>query len=403
MLPIDISNYEFFKQIVERIDEAVFVVEAKTGEILYVNKKTCENLQYDFEELIGVNIEDIRRPMLEKEEGYWRKWSEQYKKFEETPRFYSYGLHVRKDGSTFPVETSINLLEFNGIQYVAAFSRDITARSAQEEVQRQLEEALIRSFEYEVSEKIAEHKRQMFQEKIMLQQSKMATLGEMIGAITHQLKQPLNAIGLISDSLLDCAEPGTQMYACLEEPSRLIRDEVDQMGMTIRSFRNFFKPSIHKEEFFIHEAVRNTCHLVSPIINSNGIALDFAIEQGMKYTGYINEFKELVMIMLANAKDAIVENNIRHGKVYIEGYSQGGKYILKVIDNGGGITEELLPDKVFDSYISTKPGGTGVGLYIAKLVVEKMSGTIEAQNSGDGAAFIVEIPQHNEVPAENQV
>lgn len=392
---IDVSNFEFFKQIVDRIDEAVFIIEAKSGQIMYVNTKACENLQYSFEELVAKNVEEIRRPMLEREEGYWRKWGEQYKKFEETPRFYSYGLQVRKDGSTFPVETSVNLIEYNSNQYVAAFSRDITARAAQEELQRQLEEALIRSFEYEVSEKIAEHKRQLFQEKIMLQQSKMATLGEMIGAITHQLKQPLNAIGLISDSLLDCAEPGTQMYTCLEEPSRLIRDEVDQMGMTIRSFRNFFKPSVYKEEFFIHEAVKNTCHLVSPIINSNGISLDFAIEQGMNFTGYINEFKEVVMIMVANAKDAIVENNIKHGKIFIEGYSQGENYILKVVDNGGGIDEALLPDKVFESYMSTKAGGTGVGLYIAKLVVEKMSGTIQAKNSGEGAVFIVEIPQNS--------
>lgn len=381
-----------YEKMVDFSDEAMFLIDPMNGQILHVNQKACENLQYSYADLIQMSIEDIRQPMLDREEGYWRQWDDHLRRLEENPKVYSYGLHTRKDGSTFPVETSVNLIEYNGLQYVVAFSRDITNRVQQERMRNQLEEALISCFEEEVSHRMNEHRKFEQYERLMIQQSKMATMGEMIGAITHQMKQPLSVISLLVDTMSDCVESDAAGRKCMEDTKELLFQEIDQISQMIGSFGEFFRPSTHQEYFFLHRAIKDNSHLLLPIIKRHGIDLEIDVDEKLQVKGYVNEFKELMTVLIANARESIIQNNKRHGKIEIRGYQKENECVVTVSDNGGGIDTSCLPNRLFEPYMTTKAGGTGIGLYIAKLIVEKMEGSIQAYNQGELAVFQLSIP-----------
>lgn len=381
-----------YEKMTDFIDENLFLVDPLSGKILHANQKACKNLQYSYHELTQMSVEDIRRPMLDQEEGYWKRWDDHKRRLEENPKINSYGLLLRKDGNTFPVETSVNLIEHEGAQFVVAFVRDISTRIQDEGMRHQLEEALISCFEEEVSSRMSEHRRLENNERLMIQQSKMATMGEMIGAISHQMKQPLSVISLLVDAMADCAETHSHINQCMEDSKELLFQEIDQISQMIGSFGEFFKPSTHQEYFYLHRAIEDNIYLLSPIIKRYGIELNIDVDEKLLVQGYVTEFKELMTVLIANARESIIQNNKRYGKIEIKGYREGDSCVLTVCDNGGGIDSSCLPDKIFEPYMTTKANGSGVGLYIAKLIVQKMHGSLEAHNEDDMAVFRLTFP-----------
>ena len=253
-------------------------------------------------------------------------------------------------------------------------------------------------------------------EKMLVHQSKMASMGEMIGAIAHQWRQPLNTLGLISMGIKDYFRRGALDEKRLENEMEKIDYQLQFMSRTIDDFRNFFKGDKEKEPFDIARAIQDVLTLLSAQIVKNKIDIVFeCIEEGKVKAavhmderkaafgefaaivdGYKNEFKQVVLNIINNAKDAILEKQIS-GRIVIRVALEGDKVITTIQDNGGGIPEAIL-EKIFDPYFSTKGDhGTGVGLDMSKTIIEEnMHGAITAENREGGAYFTIVLDRSKE-------
>ncbi len=236
--------------------------------------------------------------------------------------------------------------------------------------------------------------KQKEQEKLLMQQSKMAAMGNMVAAISHQLRQPLNSISLLAAILQD---EGIEAQKSVIEK---IDKQVDFMNDTIESFRNFFKPDRSEALFSVKECIEDVLAMVSYQMKNNYIALVTELNDDVSVLGLKNDFKQVVLNIVVNAKDSIL-NRMRsqsfeerkEGKISIAMERSDRYCVIKIGDNGTGIAEEHLKD-LFKEYFTTKGDtGTGIGLHLSKMIIEeKMGGTIEVKNNNEGAEFIIMLP-----------
>ena len=229
------------------------------------------------------------------------------------------------------------------------------------------------------------------QENILIQKSKMATMGEMIGNIAHQWRQPLSQIsGLFFDieSAYDYKELNKKY---LTNRVNEANDLLEYMSRTIDDFRNFFNPKAMKEDFYIDQCVQKALKLAGSTLSYYNIKINVNIPKNIKINGYKNEYAQAVMNIISNAKDIFIDRRIDlpQIKIYLNPKNNSKLYIE---DNAGGIKDENI-DKIFDPYFTTKfEFGTGIGLYMTKLIIEeKMNGKIEVTNGKNGAIFIIQI------------
>jgi signal transduction histidine kinase len=324
--------------------------------------------------------------------------------------------HVKKDGSVMPVEINARMTGLNGKQVIFSVIRDITERKqveqALQEKTRQLED-LTRNLEKKVAEEIAVR---MKNERMMMQQSKMAAMGEMLGAIAHQWRQPLNVVGLIVQRIEDAYARGKLDREYLEETVEKAMSQIHHMSKTIDDFRSFYKPDKEKTVFNAMRAVGDVLSLVSAQLAADNIkyrltchthgktfenAADVVFCSEKAVEGFRNEFEHAILNLINNARDAIIEKNARGGIVASERgllsfdfYDANGKVIIKVSDNGGGIPPEAMRS-IFDPYFTTKETtkGTGLGLYMSKVIVEDhMRGKLSVDNTDGGVIFTIELP-----------
>ncbi len=241
-----------------------------------------------------------------------------------------------------------------------------------------------------------ERERQV-QEAILIQQSKMAALGEMIGAIAHQWKQPINIISLFAQNTLDMLEYDEVDIEKFKQDERHIIQQVEFMAQTIDDFKNFFSPTKEVSSFDPYEAIKITLRILAAPLKKRSIEVTVDTANNKNVVGYPNELRHAIFNIINNAKDVLEERKIKSPKIEIRFESKDNMQIIYIKDNGGGIDSALLPDKLFEPYITTKgEKGTGVGLQICKIVIEKnMNGEISARNTEDGAEFIIKIPVSN--------
>jgi signal transduction histidine kinase len=243
--------------------------------------------------------------------------------------------------------------------------------------------------------------RRMEQEKFLIQQSKMAAMGEMLESIAHQWKQPLNAVGLVVQDIEDAYTFGEVDKAYVKDLVEKTMTQVNFMTKTVDDFRNFFRPSKEKKPFDIAEAARDVLNIVSHRLAKNSIAASVVCRQGVTPVamGYPNEFRQVVINIVHNAVDAILEHRPkgRGGVIDIEVDEQGdGRLVMSITNNGGSIPTEIL-ERIFQPYFTTKAEtrGTGIGLYMSRVIIQdNMGGSIRAENVGDGARFIIELARH---------
>jgi C4-dicarboxylate-specific signal transduction histidine kinase len=237
------------------------------------------------------------------------------------------------------------------------------------------------------------------QEALLIHQSRLAAMGEMIGAIAHQWRQPLNALGLVQQNLQFRYQMGKLddafMNSSMEKSGRLI----EKMSSTIDDFRNFFKPNKHIEPFNINFIIKSTVELLEAQLKNNNIKLEIICDDNLIYNGFQGEFSQVILNLVNNAKDALIECNPDQPMINIEvKNNQNGIITVNVKDNGGGIPDTII-DKIYDPYFTTKEEGkgTGIGLYMTKIIVENnMLGTLRAFNDDEGANFVIEIKTNNE-------
>lgn len=234
------------------------------------------------------------------------------------------------------------------------------------------------------------------QERLLIHQSRLAAMGEMIGAIAHQWRQPLNALSLVLQNQYINYQTGQlndlAMSRSMEKSERLI----NKMSTTIDDFRNFFKPNKHAERFNINNLVHTTVNLLDAQFKSHNIEINIDCEDNLNIKGFQGEFSQVILNLLNNAKDMLLERQISLPKITISAHQVPSGVSIKVVDNAGGIPD-AIKNQIYDPYFTTKEEGkgTGIGLYMSKMIVESnMQGKLYAFNNPEGATFIIEIPWH---------
>jgi len=226
-----------------------------------------------------------------------------------------------------------------------------------------------------------EIKKTVEKDQQLIQQSKMAIMGEMIGNIAHQWKQPLSLISM-SNGLIQLNQENKDIGSKeeVEKATDNIDNAVNHLSTTIDDFRDFFKPNKEKEFFRIQETLTKTCNLISSQFKNNNIEVIKEVNDISVY-GFQNELLQVIINIFKNAKDELVKSDIDKRFIFINVQKDESKVIIKIKDNAGGIPENII-DKVFDSYFTTKNDkeGTGIGLYMSKQIITNMSGTITTQN-----------------------
>ncbi|WP_428026423.1 sensor histidine kinase [Arcobacter sp.] len=239
-------------------------------------------------------------------------------------------------------------------------------------------------------------------EKLLIQQSKMATMGEMIGSIAHQWKQPLSVISMASALLrINREMKDFSSEKELDEAIDDIDESVHNLTQTIDDFRNFFNPNKQKCLFKISEAFEDTLKLINSQLKNNNIEIIKEIED-IEFFGSKNELLQTLINILKNAKEELVKKASSEKRyIFINVYKKDNTLFIKIKDNANGIPFEII-DNIFDAYYTTKEevGGTGIGLYMSKRIIEEsMNGKIEVSNveyeyekkAYKGAEFIIKI------------
>ena len=239
-----------------------------------------------------------------------------------------------------------------------------------------------------------ETSKQKEQEQLLIQQTRLAAMGEMIGNIAHQWRQPLNALGLVFQNLKFSYEIGELNDEVLNRTVDKAEMLTKNMSKTIDDFRNFFRPNKAKEYFDINKSVLDAISLVESTFVHHNIKLekDFK-EEKIDVFGFPNEFSQVILNIISNAKDALIGNKIENPMIKIETKVEDDYAYISIKDNALGIKDEII-HKIFEPYFTTKDEvqGTGIGLYMSKIIIEKnMNGKIYLENTNEGANFIIKL------------
>ena len=277
---------------------------------------------------------------------------------------------VRKDGSILPVLLSATAIRDDEGCYLMS-----------------------RSTMFDISERKELERKNRQKDRIMMQQSRQAAMGEMIGNIAHQWRQPLNVLGLTIQRVQLFHDMGKFDKEFLAESTAEAMRVINHMSQTIDDFRNFFSPNKEKESFAVNEALGKALSLVDMNLDDRQIRIDVDAIDTPIIHGYRNEYSQVLINILMNSKDAFLERRIADPRVLIRIFREEGRSVVTMADNAGGIAEDII-GKIFDPYFTTKgpQKGTGVGLFMSKTIIEKnMNGRLTVRNTVDGAEFRVEV------------
>ena len=252
----------------------------------------------------------------------------------------------------------------------------------------------------DITDEVRLHNDLRQKDKMLMQQSKLASMGEMMGNIAHQWRQPLNVISTSASFLY------------LEDPENLSREEVqkyldailkntDYLSRTIDDFKEYFKPDKKSKFFDVKNSIEKALFLVSLKYKKHEIEVISNIES-FEINGYENELIQVILNIFNNAFDVLKLNKEQKKLIFIHMHKDKEKLLISIKDNGGGVQKEII-DRIFEPYFSTKhqSQGTGIGLYMAEeMVVKHMKGSLDVNNSlfdfeGKqylGAEFIISLP-----------
>ena len=256
---------------------------------------------------------------------------------------------------------------------------------------QQLEE-LNSSLENRIESEINKNTKQQI---ILMHQSKLAQMGEMIENIVHQWRQPLaqiNSLVLLIDMELN---KNKFTNSILENKLGEIEVLTAYMSKTIDDFKNFFSPNKQKNIFEIENAIQKALDIVRGVVHLYHIKTTINIEKDLKCYSYLEELQQVILTILNNAIEALVLKKIPSCEISIDVYKQDNNIVINIQDNALGINIKHL-DKIFEPYFTTKrkAQGTGLGLYMAKMIIENgLLGTLNVENKLNGACFTIKIPQ----------
>lgn len=240
------------------------------------------------------------------------------------------------------------------------------------------------------------------QDAMLQQQSRLAAMGEMMGNIAHQWRQPLSAITTAISGLKLKEEFGIIQQNDIKETNDYILSQAEFLSKTIDNFRNFFRKDQPQKRFLLSDALNNTLSIIKASYDNNFIIITTKLDNSIYYIGSENLLSQIILNILSNAKDALVFNNIEDKHVCLTLVQKDTTTCqITIKDNAGGISDEIK-DKIFDPYFTTKhpSQGTGLGLYMSSQILHNhFNGTMQVKNVkdefGQGACFIIEFPLVN--------
>jgi PAS domain S-box-containing protein len=340
------------------------------GRIISVSQAFCDISGYTKEELIGQPHNIVRHPDMPREafKELWdnlkqgKSWSGKIK-------------NRKKDGGFYWVYAHIEPLYDNkgDIEAYIAIRLDITESELLHE---------------KVVQKERENKAAY---EMMLHQSRLAQMGELLSMIAHQWRQPLNAITVAVNTMRLKAERGKLDKESILKTTDRITTLVAHLNQTINDFRNFFRPEKSQKLTTFTSIIKTVKNILGKTLEAKGIEFYVDIKNDAEFICYENELVQVILNIVKNAEDAILEKGIENGYVKIT----VDDFIITIEDNAGGIPEEFI-SKIFDPYFSTKTqkDGTGLGLYMSKTIVEDhCEGFLIAENGEEGARFKI-VLQH---------
>jgi signal transduction histidine kinase len=390
------------------------------GIYIYANKALCDGL---------LMAKDINEPVGKDDVFFAKREREAHK---DQPDWHTFGeLCFNSDIAVIENEQAMKFEEYGNVKgkllYLEVFKapfydddgnimgtvgagRDITAlKHAQKSLENNLhlmedQREKLEQFNEKLEEKVLqESKKREDQKKMMLHQSRQAAMGEMLESIAHQWRQPLNIMGLAIANIETQLLVGEIKKEDLKKKLQAITSNITYLSDTIDDFRSFLNPYADSLEVYFQptKSVIEILKILDAQLKNTKINITTNIDdKNFSFKGVENEFKQVLFIILNNAIDAIkkrvYEKEIKVGtiKISLECGKECGE--VKVCDNGGGI-EESIKETIFEPYFTTKhkSSGTGIGLYIAKNIIEsRMNGSIKVANIDEGSCFSVKLPIH---------
>jgi PAS/PAC sensor signal transduction histidine kinase len=388
-----------FKQYQDAIEASNIVSKTDiNGIITFVNDEFCKISGYSREELIGKNHNIVRHPDVSVQ-TFVRLWETILSKkvHKGTIR------NLSKDGRSFYLNTTIiPIVDLNGeIEEFIAIRYDVTdminLNNELETTKRQLLN-LNENLENRVAEQTAklrnlnenlenlvksEIKKNEEKTQMLFFQSRLASMGEMIANIAHQWRQPLNELSITLFKLKDSSKFETNY----EHAKRIIKT----MSATIDDFMGFFDINRTQEIFSPIVSVENAIKILSGTLEKERIKIELKSNTKAMICGFSSELSQAIIVLLTNAKDAL--QNIDDKFIFINLREDGEFILININDNAGGIPEGIMC-KIFEPYFTTKhpSQGTGIGLYMLKMIVEKMGGNVAVSNNNFGANFEIRLP-----------
>jgi len=396
-----------FEQYQNALDNSTIVLKVDAGGIIkFANSEFCKASGFLASDLIGQK-RDIIKLKDENPDKMDEIWKIVAKK-----RIYKGVLCYEGENHDFYLDTTITpILGANGevIEFVE-ISRDVTElflkRAELKLINSQLQDMveaqtqkllnLNKNLESKVKEEVEKNEQKT---RIMFQQSRLASMGEMIGNIAHQWRQPLSELGIDLFKMKQNRDDAVKFNEAYEHAKLVIKG----MSNTIEDFRSFFNVNKEREIFYAKDVVRDAFVMMIGSLKKEKIKLNIDVKNDAKLYGFKSELTQVFTNLIANAKDALKPQNIRDKFIQITILESQNEAIIVVYNNASKIDKENLY-KIFEPYFTTKhqSQGTGLGLYMSKMIVEHMNGKIAAKNRNNGVEFTIKFPIYKEEKVGNE-
>ncbi len=387
----------FTTSLLKNIGEGIYGVDRR-GNCIWINQKALDMLGFKEREVLDLHQHFLFHHHHIDNSEYLEVDCPIYKTTIDKQTRNCTEYFIKKDGTMFPVALTVAptndgaVVVFRDISEVKNYEEKLKIEVAQKT--QELQE-LNNTLEDKIELALDKNKKQ---QAMLEQQSRLAALGEMIGNIAHQWRQPLSVITTTITSLQVKYEFGLPVtQEMIGEVSESIVKQANYLSKTIDDFRDFIKNDSTEELFSISKVIYDTTNILQAMLKSNHIELFTDVDESITYKGYPNQLSQAILNIINNAKDAFLTQENDEKKILLSIQKIDNKILIRISDNAGGIPNEIK-EKIFDPYFTTKHQsvGTGLGLYISTNIIQKyFNGKIYIEDVGSGidkgTTFVIEI------------